>query len=115
MSIVGPRPTIQAQVDQYTQLQRRRLEVKPGITGWAQINGRAALPWPERIELDVAYVEHRTLALALRSPAPLPATCASSPEPAGSSAGAAGSTRGRPAAGRRSQATRRREACTAKG
>jgi lipopolysaccharide/colanic/teichoic acid biosynthesis glycosyltransferase len=63
MSIVGPRPTIQAQVDQYTPLQRRRLEVKPGLTGWAQINGRATLPWHERIELDVWYVDHRTLRL----------------------------------------------------
>ena len=63
MSIVGPRPTIQAQVDQYTPVQRRRLEVKPGITGWAQINGRATLPWHERIELDVWYVDHRTLRL----------------------------------------------------
>jgi lipopolysaccharide/colanic/teichoic acid biosynthesis glycosyltransferase len=65
MSIVGPRPTIQAQVDQYTELQRRRLEVKPGITGWAQINGRASLPWHERIELDIWYVDHRTLRLDL--------------------------------------------------
>ena len=63
MSLVGPRPTIQAQVDQYTPLQRRRLEVKPGLTGWAQINGRATLPWHERIELDVWYVDHRTLRL----------------------------------------------------
>jgi lipopolysaccharide/colanic/teichoic acid biosynthesis glycosyltransferase len=63
MSVVGPRPTIQAQVDQYTDSQRRRLEVKPGITGWAQINGRATLPWHERIELDVWYVDHRTLRL----------------------------------------------------
>jgi lipopolysaccharide/colanic/teichoic acid biosynthesis glycosyltransferase len=63
MSIVGPRPTIQAQVDQYTPLQRRRLEVKPGITGWAQINGRASLPWHERIELDVWYVDNRSLRL----------------------------------------------------
>jgi lipopolysaccharide/colanic/teichoic acid biosynthesis glycosyltransferase len=63
MSIVGPRPTIQAQVDQYTPLQRRRLEVKPGITGWAQINGRASLPWHERIELDIWYVDNRSLRL----------------------------------------------------
>jgi lipopolysaccharide/colanic/teichoic acid biosynthesis glycosyltransferase len=66
MSIVGPRPTIQAQVDQYTERQRRRLEVKPGITGWAQVNGRASLPWHERIELDIWYVEHRSLWLDLR-------------------------------------------------
>jgi lipopolysaccharide/colanic/teichoic acid biosynthesis glycosyltransferase len=66
MAIVGPRPTIQAQVDQYTARQRRRLEVKPGITGWAQVNGRASLPWHERIELDVWYVDHRSLLLDLR-------------------------------------------------
>ncbi len=66
MSIVGPRPTIQAQVDQYTDRQRRRLEVKPGITGWAQVNGRASLPWDERIELDVWYVDNRSVALDLR-------------------------------------------------
>ena len=66
MAVVGPRPTIQAQVDQYTERQRRRLEVKPGITGWAQVNGRASLPWDERIELDVWYVDNRSLALDLR-------------------------------------------------
>jgi lipopolysaccharide/colanic/teichoic acid biosynthesis glycosyltransferase len=66
MAIVGPRPTIQAQVDQYTERQRRRLDVKPGITGWAQVNGRASLPWPERIELDVWYVDNRSLRLDLR-------------------------------------------------
>ena len=66
MAIVGPRPTIQAQVDQYTERQRRRLEVKPGITGWAQVNGRASLPWHERIELDVWYVDNRSLWLDLR-------------------------------------------------
>jgi lipopolysaccharide/colanic/teichoic acid biosynthesis glycosyltransferase len=60
MSVIGPRPTLRYQVEKYTQRQRRRLEVKPGITGWAQIHGRAALPWPERIELDVWYVEHRS-------------------------------------------------------
>jgi lipopolysaccharide/colanic/teichoic acid biosynthesis glycosyltransferase len=66
MAMVGPRPTVQEQVDRYTERQRRRLEVKPGITGWAQINGRTSLPWPERIELDVWYVEHRSLRLDLR-------------------------------------------------
>jgi lipopolysaccharide/colanic/teichoic acid biosynthesis glycosyltransferase len=66
MSIVGPRPTIPIQVAQYTDRQRGRLAVKPGITGWAQINGRASLPWSERIELDLWYVEHRSLALDLR-------------------------------------------------
>ena len=63
MSVIGPRPTLQVQVDQYTQRERGRLTVKPGITGWAQVNGRASLPWSERIELDLWYVEHRTLAL----------------------------------------------------
>jgi lipopolysaccharide/colanic/teichoic acid biosynthesis glycosyltransferase len=66
MSIVGPRPTLQHQVDSYTEHQRGRLSVKPGITGWAQVNGRTALPWPERIELDLWYVEHRSMALDLR-------------------------------------------------
>jgi lipopolysaccharide/colanic/teichoic acid biosynthesis glycosyltransferase len=66
MAMVGPRPTVQEQVDRYTERQRRRLEVKPGITGWAQINGRTSLPWPERIELDVWYVEHRSLRVDLR-------------------------------------------------
>jgi lipopolysaccharide/colanic/teichoic acid biosynthesis glycosyltransferase len=65
LAIVGPRPTVQEQVDRYTDRQRRRLEVRPGITGWAQINGRTSLPWPERIELDVWYVEHRSLRLDL--------------------------------------------------
>ena len=60
MSLVGPRPTLRYQVERYTPRQRRRLEVKPGITGWAQVHGRAALPWDERIELDVWYVEHRS-------------------------------------------------------
>jgi lipopolysaccharide/colanic/teichoic acid biosynthesis glycosyltransferase len=66
LAIVGPRPTIQAQVEQYTERQRRRLEVKPGITGWAQVNGRAALPWHERIELDIWYVDHRSLWLDVK-------------------------------------------------
>jgi lipopolysaccharide/colanic/teichoic acid biosynthesis glycosyltransferase len=66
MSIVGPRPTIPVQVEQYTERQRGRLAVKPGITGWAQVNGRASLPWADRIELDLWYVEHRSLRLDLR-------------------------------------------------
>jgi lipopolysaccharide/colanic/teichoic acid biosynthesis glycosyltransferase len=66
MSIVGPRPTVKGQVDQYTARQRGRLAVKPGLTGWAQVNGRASLPWPERIELDLWYVEHRSCALDLK-------------------------------------------------
>ena len=50
MSLIGPRPTLRYQVDRYSERQRRRLEVKPGITGWAQIHGRASLPWAERID-----------------------------------------------------------------
>jgi lipopolysaccharide/colanic/teichoic acid biosynthesis glycosyltransferase len=72
MSLIGPRPTLRYQVEKYTDRQRKRLEVKPGITGWAQIHGRASLPWPERIELDVWYVEHRSplvdLKILLRTP-----------------------------------------------
>jgi lipopolysaccharide/colanic/teichoic acid biosynthesis glycosyltransferase len=63
MSIVGPRPTVMAQVEKYDARQRGRLAVKPGITGWAQVNGRASLPWSERIELDLWYVEHRNARL----------------------------------------------------
>jgi lipopolysaccharide/colanic/teichoic acid biosynthesis glycosyltransferase len=66
MAIVGPRATLPAQVELYTERQRRRLELKPGVTGWAQTHGRAGIPWEERIELDVWYVEHRSLALDLR-------------------------------------------------
>jgi lipopolysaccharide/colanic/teichoic acid biosynthesis glycosyltransferase len=66
MSLVGPRPTIEAQVTDYTPRQRRRLEVKPGITGWAQVSGRAGIPWEERIELDIWYVDNRSLALDVR-------------------------------------------------
>ena len=73
MSLIGPRPTLPVQVAQYSQRQRRRLAVKPGITGWAQVNGRASLPWPERIELDLYYIEHRSLALDLKILARTPA------------------------------------------
>jgi lipopolysaccharide/colanic/teichoic acid biosynthesis glycosyltransferase len=66
MSVIGPRPTLRYQVEKYSDRQRRRLDVKPGITGWAQIHGRATLPWAERIELDVCYVEHRSPLLDLR-------------------------------------------------
>jgi lipopolysaccharide/colanic/teichoic acid biosynthesis glycosyltransferase len=72
MSVIGPRPTLRYQVERYTERQRRRLEVRPGLTGWAQIHGRATLPWAERIELDVWYVEHRSprvdLKILLRTP-----------------------------------------------
>ena len=66
MAIVGPRATLPAQVALYTPRQRRRLELKPGITGWAQIHGRAGIPWEERIELDVTYAERRSLLLDLK-------------------------------------------------
>ncbi len=66
MSVVGPRPTVQVQVDRYTPRQRGRLSVRPGLTGWAQVHGRASLPWHRRIELDLWYVEHATLRLDLR-------------------------------------------------
>jgi lipopolysaccharide/colanic/teichoic acid biosynthesis glycosyltransferase len=66
MSVIGPRPTLRYQVERYTERQQRRLDVKPGITGWAQVHGRAALPWEERIELDVWYVENRTPLLDLK-------------------------------------------------
>jgi lipopolysaccharide/colanic/teichoic acid biosynthesis glycosyltransferase len=66
MSLVGPRPTLPAQVAQYTERERGRLAVRPGLTGWAQVNGRASLPWTERIELDLWYIEHRSLRLDLR-------------------------------------------------
>jgi lipopolysaccharide/colanic/teichoic acid biosynthesis glycosyltransferase len=66
MSLIGPRPTLPVQVAQYTERQRGRLALKPGITGWAQVNGRASLPWSERIELDLYYIEHRSLALDAR-------------------------------------------------
>ena len=72
MSLVGPRPTLAYQVERYTPYERRRLEVKPGLTGWAQVHGRAALPWPERIALDVWYVDNRSplvdLRILLRTP-----------------------------------------------
>jgi lipopolysaccharide/colanic/teichoic acid biosynthesis glycosyltransferase len=66
MSLIGPRPTVPVQVQQYTPRQRGRLAIKPGLTGWAQVNGRASLPWSERIELDLHYIEHRSLALDVR-------------------------------------------------
>ncbi|HWQ22962.1 MAG TPA: sugar transferase [Gaiellaceae bacterium] len=72
MSVIGPRPTLRYQVESYDERQRRRLEVKPGLTGWAQVHGRASLPWAERIELDVWYVENRSpwvdLKILLRTP-----------------------------------------------
>ena len=66
MSLVGPRPTLAYQVEQYTPRQRKRLDVKPGLTGWAQVNGRAKLLWTDRIELDLWYVEHRSAWLDLK-------------------------------------------------
>lgn len=61
MSLVGPRPTLKYQVDEYTPYQKRRLEVKPGMTGWAQVNGRNLLSWDDRIKLDVYYIDHYSL------------------------------------------------------
>jgi lipopolysaccharide/colanic/teichoic acid biosynthesis glycosyltransferase len=66
MSLIGPRPTIPVQVARYTERQRGRLQIRPGITGWAQVNGRASLPWSERIELDLYYIEHRSLGIDAR-------------------------------------------------
>jgi lipopolysaccharide/colanic/teichoic acid biosynthesis glycosyltransferase len=75
MSVIGPRPTLRYQVEKYTERQRKRLDVLPGLTGWAQIHGRATLPWDERIELDVWYVEHHSplvdLKILLRTPSAL--------------------------------------------
>ncbi len=75
MSMVGPRPTLRYQVEQYDERQRRRLEVRPGLTGWAQIHGRASLPWQDRIELDLWYVDHRSplvdLKILVRTPGAL--------------------------------------------
>ncbi|MGI6317350.1 MAG: sugar transferase [Dethiobacteria bacterium] len=65
MSLVGPRPTLPYQIERYDERQRKRLEVRPGITGWAQVNGRNALTWPERIELDLWYVDNWSLWLDL--------------------------------------------------
>jgi lipopolysaccharide/colanic/teichoic acid biosynthesis glycosyltransferase len=66
MAVIGPRPTVPVQVEQYTDRQRGRLALRPGITGWAQVNGRTSLPWSERIELDLWYIEHRSLVLDAR-------------------------------------------------
>lgn len=66
MSLVGPRPTVASQVQEYTPRQRRRLEVRPGLTGWAQINGRNLLTWPQRIELDIDYIDRYSLAWDLQ-------------------------------------------------
>lgn len=66
MSLIGPRPTVPSQVARYDERQRGRLAIRPGMTGWAQVNGRASLPWSERIELDLYYIEHRSLALDVR-------------------------------------------------
>jgi undecaprenyl phosphate N,N'-diacetylbacillosamine 1-phosphate transferase len=66
MSIVGPRPTLMYQIEQYTPEQRKRLMVPPGVTGWAQVNGRNSLSWPERIVLDVWYAEHQSFMLDMK-------------------------------------------------
>jgi len=66
MSLVGPRPLITEYVDQYNKEQIRRLEVRPGITGWAQISGRNAISWEKKFELDVWYVDHGNLFLDIK-------------------------------------------------
>jgi len=66
MSVVGPRPLMMRYLPRYNDFQRRRMEVKPGVTGWAQINGRNALSWDEKFALDVWYVDNRSLWLDLR-------------------------------------------------
>jgi lipopolysaccharide/colanic/teichoic acid biosynthesis glycosyltransferase len=66
MSLVGPRPVPPSHLERYDETERRRLDVKPGLTGWAQIHGRASLPWPERLALDVHYVDNQSLALDVR-------------------------------------------------
>jgi lipopolysaccharide/colanic/teichoic acid biosynthesis glycosyltransferase len=66
MSLIGPRPTLPEQVARYGPRERRRLEIRPGLTGWAQVNGRNAISWPERIELDIDYVDNRSLRLDVR-------------------------------------------------
>jgi lipopolysaccharide/colanic/teichoic acid biosynthesis glycosyltransferase len=66
MTLIGPRPTVMEQVEEYTPFQRRRLEVSPGMTGWAQVNGGVELSWPERIMLDVWYVDHRSFWLDIQ-------------------------------------------------
>lgn len=66
MSLVGPRPDLVEQVENYTDSDRRRLDVPPGITGWSQVQGREEIPWPERIALDTWYIEHWSLRLDLK-------------------------------------------------
>ncbi len=73
MSLIGPRPTLRYQVVKYDEIQKRRLEVKPGITGWAQVNGRNALNWQQRMTYDIWYIDNWSLALDLRILALTPA------------------------------------------
>lgn len=65
MSLVGPRPTLEYQVEKYNEFQKKRLLVRPGLTGWAQVNGRNSLSWEEKIKFDVEYVEYLSLKLDL--------------------------------------------------
>lgn len=67
MSLVGPRPGMRYQVELYDEAQKRRLAVKPGITGWAQVNGRNSIAWPERIRLDLEYIDRLTLWMDLKT------------------------------------------------
>ena len=66
MSLVGPRPTLLEQIVRYPKVHRRRLEMKPGLTGWALVNGRNILSWPEKIELDIWYIDHWSLWLDVK-------------------------------------------------
>lgn len=66
MSLIGPRPTVPSQVENYDQFQRERLLIKPGLTGWAQVQGRTGITWPERIEFDRWYVANRTVLTDLK-------------------------------------------------
>lgn len=66
MSLVGPRPLLTAYLPRYSERQRKRHDVRPGITGWAQVNGRNAIPWSDKLEMDVWYVENKSLVLDMK-------------------------------------------------
>jgi sugar transferase EpsL len=66
MSIVGPRPLLMEYLPLYDAYQKRRMDLKPGITGWAQVNGRNAIPWPEKFKMDIWYVDNQSLWLDIK-------------------------------------------------